>query len=126
MANSDFIFKITPRESREEYSVTATSGTVLDEELCKKYPEDAIVRAKQLKAKHGTKYSDAYYLDMGKSIALQEIIGANREIHKRRIVDCPIKDMEWAGYSYEEISQMLGKSNKAIDGALQRARKKLN
>ena len=60
MANSDFIFKITPRESREEYSVTATSGTVLDEELCKKYPEDAIVRAKQLKAKHGTNYSDAY------------------------------------------------------------------
>ena len=91
MANSDFIFKITPRESREEYSVTATSGTVLDEELCQKYPEDAIIKAKQLKAKHGTKYSDAYYLDMGKSIALQEIIGANREIHKKRIVDCPIK-----------------------------------
>jgi len=29
------------------------------------------------------------------------------------------------GYSYEEISQLLGKSTKAIDGALQRARKKL-
>ncbi len=119
MANSDFIFKITPRESREEYSVTATSGTVLDEELCKKYPEDAIVRAKQLKAKHGTKYSDAYYLDMGKSIALQEIIGANREIHKRRIVDCPIKDMEWAGYSYEEILAMETEGYKIPEDVLQ-------
>lgn len=29
------------------------------------------------------------------------------------------------GYSYEEISQMLGKSTKAVDCSLQRARKKL-
>ena len=119
MANSDFIFKITPRESREEYSVTATSGTVLDEELCQKYPEDAIIKAKQLKAKHGTKYSDAYYLDMGKSIALQEIIGANREIHKKRIVDCPIKDVEWAGYSYEEILAMETEGYKIPEEVLQ-------
>ena len=29
------------------------------------------------------------------------------------------------GYSYEDISEMLGKTFKAVDGALQRARKKL-
>ena len=40
---------------------------------------------------------------------------------ERKVVSLFVK-----GYSYEEISQMLGKSNKAIDGALQRARKKLN
>jgi len=39
---------------------------------------------------------------------------------ERKVVSLFIK-----GYSYEEISQMLSKSHKAVDGALQRARKKL-
>ena len=84
MANSEFTFRITQKEAAEQYSVTATAGTVLDEELCKKYSESAIIKAKQLKAKHGEKYSDEYYLDYGKSLVLQGIIGANKEIHKKK------------------------------------------
>ncbi|MBR6722980.1 hypothetical protein IKL64_05960 [bacterium] len=104
MANSDWTFKIKESEY-VKYSSAASSQT-LDEDLCAKYSEEAIEKAKQLKAKHGTAYSDAYYLDYAKSLELQELIAANREIHKRRVVKCEIKDVEWAGYSYEEILAM--------------------
>ncbi|MBO5386135.1 hypothetical protein J6A64_07455, partial [bacterium] len=119
MANSDFVFKITQQEANGEYSIVNTVSTVLDEDLCKRYSEDAIVKAKQLKAKHGAKFSDEYYLNMGKSLVLQELIGANREIHNNRLAGCPIKDMEWAAYSYEEILAMETEGYKIPEDVLQ-------
>ena len=104
MAKSDFTFRIQENEY-SKYAPLASNQT-LDENLCAKYSEEAIIKAKQLKAKHGTNFSDAYYLDYAKSLELQELIAANREIHKRRVVHCEIKDVDWAGYSYEEILAM--------------------
>ena len=48
MANSDFVFKITQQEANGEYSIVNTVSTVLDEDLCKRYSEDAIVKAKHI------------------------------------------------------------------------------
>ena len=56
MANSEFTFRITQKEAAGQYSVAATAGTVLDEELCKRYSESAIIKAKQLKAKRKKNY----------------------------------------------------------------------
>lgn len=106
MSKSNFSFRITAKESIGEYSISATSNVVLDENLCENYSADAIAKAKQLKAKHGDKYSDAYYLNYGKSLVLQGLISANKEIHKRRLAGCDIQNIDWAGYSYEEIIAM--------------------
>ena len=119
MANSDSTFKITYKEALGEYSVKNTAGTVLDEELCKKYDDNAIAKAKQLKAKHGTEHSDDFYLKIGKSLVLQELIGANTEIYKNRLAGCDIKDMEWAVYSYEEILAMETEGYKIPEEVLQ-------
>ena len=62
----------------------------------------------------------------------QAISRENHNLLKNKIetllsaLDKKVVSLFIKGYSYEEISQMLGKSIKAVDGALQRARKKLS
>ena len=104
MADTTWTFRIQEDEY-SKYASLAASET-LDEKLCENYSETAIIKAKQLKAKHQNEFTDGYYLDYAKSLELQEIIATGREIHKRRVVFCEIKDIEWAGYSYEEILAM--------------------
>lgn len=99
------IFRLTLKESRsKEYA--NVSDIDIDPEYSKRFSEDAIRRAKQLKKKHGDKYTDAFYLDYGKSLVLQDLIAGNIECHKTRVKYCDIKDVNWAEYSYEEILGM--------------------
>nr|QGT49617.1 hypothetical protein Melaina855_0040 [uncultured Candidatus Melainabacteria bacterium] len=112
-----FTFKI----QRSELGKYSTSGVSLnvDQDYLDKFTADAIERAKLLKAKHGNKYTDAYYLDYAKSLELQDIIGANKEIFKNRSNRCDIKDMNWAGYSYDEIIEMSNTGYKIPEEVLQ-------
>mgnify|MGYP003294860450 CR=1 FL=1 len=88
MGKEKYSFRITPKEAIDKYSIGNTSNIALDEELSQKFTTEAVEKAKQLKAKHGTKYSDAYYLDYAKSLELQEAIGTSKEINKNRLAFC--------------------------------------
>ncbi|MDE6138439.1 MAG: hypothetical protein K2F57_03110, partial [Candidatus Gastranaerophilales bacterium] len=106
---------------RSELGKYSTAGITfnLPQEHLDKFTPDAIERAKTLKAKHGSKYTDEYYLDYAKSLELQDILGANNEIHKKRLGHCDIKDMNWAGYSYYEIIEMANNGYKVPEEVLQ-------
>lgn len=84
----------------------SSAGITIDKELAEKYRADVVEQAKQLKAKHGTKYSDEYYLTYAKNIDAMRMKGAYTEIYNKRAGMCPIQDPDWAGYSYEEVLQM--------------------
>lgn len=119
MGKEKYSFRITPKEAIDKYSIGNTSNIALDEELSQKFTTEAVEKAKQLKAKHGTKYSDAYYLDYAKSLELQEAIGTSKEINKNRLAFCEIKDIDWAGFSYEEILGMESNGYKIPEEILQ-------
>lgn len=109
------------RIQRSELGKYSTAGISLNlpQEDLDKFSPAAIERAKELKAKHGNKYTDGYYLDYAKSLELQDIIGANNEIHKNRVGRCDIKDSNWAGYSYDEIIEMANNGYKVPEEILQ-------
>lgn len=117
MAKSTWTFRI----QRSELGKYSTAGITLNlpQEDLDKFSPAAIERAKELKAKHGNKYTDGYYLDYAKSLELQDIIGANNEIHKNRVGHCDIKDSNWAGYSYYEIIEMANNGYKVPEEVLQ-------
>lgn len=106
MAQTDFTYNLTMKESQEKYSVEKTAGITLDAELCKNYSAKAITKAKQLKAKHGDRYDDQQYLDSGKTLIAQEISARYGAIHKDKVNSCDVKDIDWAIYTYEEIIEM--------------------
>lgn len=101
------ISKIHKRNSKFNLSGnTDTSGVSIDNDLAKLYSNRVVEYAKILKAKNGTKYSDAYYLDYAKSIDNREMQGAYNEVFHKKAAQCDIQDPNWRGYSYEEIIQM--------------------
>ena len=114
---NDWTFRIQ-RSELGKYSTAGITFNVPQEQL-NKFNAAAIERAKELKAKHGNKYTDEYYLDYAKSLELQDIIGANNEIHKNRVGHCDIKDMKWAGYAYYEIIEMANNGYTVPEEVLQ-------
>jgi hypothetical protein len=92
--------------SNSEYSKYNTSNITIDSTLAAKYSDSVVEYAKLLKAKNGTKYSDAYYLEYAKNQALREIQGSIGAFYKKNAANLPIQDIAWAAYSYEEIIQM--------------------
>ena len=63
---------------------------------------------------------------------LERVISHENQVLIRQQIDTKLSSLEKKvlnlfikGYSYEEISRIVGKSVKAVDGALQRIRKKL-
>lgn len=84
----------------------STAGVTIDAELAANYNDRIVNTAIQLKANYGSKYSDEYYLNAASSWYKEELGAAFKAAYSKNSNKCPIKDSQWAGYSYEEIIQM--------------------
>ncbi|MBQ8458666.1 hypothetical protein IJ541_01035 [bacterium] len=100
----DWTFRI----KRSEIGQYSGSGRTLDvsDEFLSKFTDKVIEHAKELQAKHGSKYSDEFYLTQAKQIEIEKMFGRFNQIHHNNVNRCNIKDIDWAGFSYEEIIQM--------------------
>ncbi len=96
-----------------------TNGISLNYPEDESYSDEVIEKAKLVKAKHieekkkaaekGVQldlYSDSWYLEFAKSLKKQYLVGRSKEIYDKSIIDCPVKDPQWAIYSYDEILEM--------------------
>lgn len=84
----------------------STAGVTIDAKLTAKYNDRIVNTAIQLKANYGSKYSDEYYLNAASSWYKEELGAAFKAVYSKNSNKCPIKDSQWANYSYEEIIQM--------------------
>lgn len=90
-------------------STKPTTGIVLDEDLVKKYNNEIVERAKQLKAENQDKYtnlSDEYYLNYAQKLVITQYIKQRTHFNNIQNTNYQITDPQWAGFSYEEIIEM--------------------
>ena len=96
-----------------------TSGITITIPANESYSDEVIEKAKQVKAKHLEEqkkaaekgvnlklYSDSWYIEFAKGLKKQYLVGRSKEIFDNSALKCPIKDPQWAGYSYDEIIEM--------------------
>ncbi len=100
--------KVTRKEPKFTTTGTnnSTAGVTIDAKLTAGYNDRIVNTAIQLKANYGSKYSDEYYLNAASSWYKEELGAAFKAAYSKNTAKCPIKDSQWAGYSYEEIIQM--------------------
>ncbi len=100
--------KVTRKEPNFTTTGTnnSTAGVTIDAKLTAGYNDRIVNTAIQLKANYGNKYSDEYYLNAASSWYKEELGAAFKAAYSKNTNKCPIKDSQWAGYSYEEIIQM--------------------
>lgn len=100
--------KVTRKEPKFTTTGTnnSTAGVTIDAKLTAGYNDRIVNTAIQLKANYGSKYSDEYYLNAASSWYKEELGAAFKAAYSKNTTKCPIKDSQWAGYSYEEIIQM--------------------
>ena len=100
--------KVTRKEPKFTTTGTnnSTAGVTIDAKLTAGYNDRIVNTAIQLKANYGNKYSDEYYLNAASSWYKEELGAAFKAAYSKNTAKCPIKDSQWAGYSYEEIIQM--------------------
>ena len=100
--------KVTRKEPKFTTNGTnnSTAGVTIDAKLTAGYNDRIVNTAIQLKANYGSKYSDEYYLEAASSWYKEELGAAFKAAYSKNTTKCPIKDSQWAGYSYEEIIQM--------------------
>lgn len=112
---------VKPAKTLNLSGTNLNGGTALDSTKVDitQYSEKVIDYAERLKAKYGNKYTDAYYVDYAKSIALKELRGAHLEIYSNLKNSYEIIDPDWAGYSYEEIIEMENNGYKIPEEVLQ-------
>lgn len=111
---------VKPAKKLNLDNTNVSSGTALNPDIdISTYSDKIIDYAERLKAKYGNKYSDGYYLDYAKRIAIKELKGAHKEIYSNMKNNCAVTDSQWANYSYEEIIEMENNGYKIPDEILE-------
>lgn len=97
-----------------------TPGATIDTNYAQNYNAKIVADATALKIKYCAtyKFSDEYYLQYAEGWYNMGLTNHVTLSLAQNSSDCPIQDLEWAGYSYEEILEMDNNGYKVPDDVL--------